>query len=212
MIALSTAQLPLRVNTVITKANYKDIPGLIDIVAKYIREINIFYARPIGRAADILKSSLTFEEHYQSALDVIALRDKYPQLNIMHFEQSLRERSISSEIASKFQLNPSLPYGNSVLAIAADGRIWPHGYSPYQLSELCLGKFPEKTVSEIWNHSHELEKFRLWTTQLASICSRCIEYQNRCAGINFEMVIAKQTQQITKNPFCIANENFPLFV
>jgi len=212
LISFSNAGLPLRVNTVISKRNYQEIPLLLDLVAPYIKEINFFYMRPIGRALNLVDSSLSFEEHLDSAQKTLSLNDNYKTLRIMHFEQSYRERSISKALAKSLELQPSLPYGGSTLAISFDGKVWPHGYSPYQDDCFEVGDLKKSSLPKIWYESNRLEKFRYWMAELMTICNNCFYYQeNQCAGINFEMEIARQNGEIVQNPFCKANVTFPRY-
>lgn len=212
LIAFYNAGLPLRVNTVISKRNYHEIPLLLDLVAPYIKEINFFYMRPIGRALNLMNSSLSFDEHLDSAQKTLSLKDKYKDLRIMHFEESFRERSITVELAKSFELQPSFPYGGSTLAISFDGKVWPHGYSPYQSAAFEIGDLKILSLSKIWYESVQLEKIRLWMSKLQKICKYCFYYlENKCAGINFEMEIARQNGDINHNPFCKANVIFPRF-
>jgi len=212
LIFFSKAGLPLRVNTVISKRNYQEIPVLLDLLAPYIEEINFFYMRPIGRALNLIDSSLSFDEHLDSAQKTLSLNDNYKNLRIMHFEQSYRERSISKALAKSLELQPSLPYGGSTLAISFDGKVWPHGYSPYQDGGFEVGDLKKSSIQKIWYESTRLEKFRYWMAELMAICDNCFYFQeNRCAGINFEMEIARQNGEIKQNPFCKANVTFPRY-
>ncbi len=212
LLAFSKVGLPLRVNTVITKKNYFEIPQLLELVAPFIKEINFFYMRPVGRALSLFDFSLSFEEHLKSAMDTISLREKFPEVNIMHFEQSYRDRSISEDTAQALDLKPSLPYGGSTLSISCNGTVWPHGYSPYQDEKLMAGDLKLTSLEKIWNESAQLNRFRDWMVELMKICTTCPFYQNQqCAGVNFEMEIAKQNGDTPQNPFCKRDFEFPKF-
>jgi MoaA/NifB/PqqE/SkfB family radical SAM enzyme len=211
IIEFSKAELPLRINTVINRNNVNDIPDIIKFASKYVKEINFFYTRPVGRAIKQNNFLLSFDEHYESAINTILLRNFYPNLNIMHFEQSFKERSVSFNNEKNYGLVASFPYGNTTFSIASDGSFWPHGYSPYQLKELKLGKFPKNHISEIWYYSKKLDMLRKWYRELMNRCEKCEEYKLHCAGINFEMEIAQIMGVIKKNPYCISNIPIPNF-
>ncbi|MBD3389986.1 radical SAM protein [Candidatus Micrarchaeota archaeon] len=208
MEAMADAGINLRFNTVITKLNVHQIPQIIAIANGLVEEINFFYMRPIGRGIGQNHLSLNFEEHFESAKDAIALRPKYPNLNIMHFEQSFIERSIlNSESAGKTM--EALPYGNTTLAISCDGGVWPHGHSSFQDQRLLLGNLMDESLRNIWTESERLDSLRQWFRDLLARCRECGEYLFRCAGLNFEMEIAKLSGDIEKNQFCISNTPVP---
>jgi MoaA/NifB/PqqE/SkfB family radical SAM enzyme len=203
---LSERGVKLRFNTVITKRNCSDIPPLIELANKYAQEINFFYMRPIGRAIKQNHISLDFEEHYDSSKVALSLREKYPNLRIMHFEQSFTERSIDSSLTS---LKEGYPYGNTTLNLDCFGNLWPHGYTTYQDSRLNLGNLKENALKDIWTKSEKLDNLRSWYTELIKRCEICDVYKRKCAGYNFEMEFAKNLGAIEENPFCISKLEIP---
>jgi len=200
----------LRFNTVITRRNVNEVPRIVELASHYAREINFFYMRPIGRALGELDTILNFEEHFSSARNTLALRSKYPLLNIMHFEQSFTERSIFPSKNAPPTLSIALPYGSTTLAIAADGSFWPHGYTPYQKSpEFKLGGFPQNSIEQIWSQSEKLDAIRRWLRVIVGRCQQCPEYRRRCAGLNFEVEVARLVGDISENPYCINASPIP---
>jgi MoaA/NifB/PqqE/SkfB family radical SAM enzyme len=199
---LYAAGVKLRFNTVINKNNVGDIPAIIEVASKYTREVNFFYERPVGRALDHPEYALSFEEHFNSARETIALREKYPSLNILHFEQSFTERSILKDANIPQALLPALPYGNTTLNIASDGSFWPYGYNIYQDDRFKLGTWPQDHLVPIWTASKRLDTLRVWFRTLLERCNGCDEYFKRCAGINYETELAKMKGEIAHNPFC----------
>lgn len=193
----------LRVNMVLTRDNVASAPTVIEECAPYIREINFFYMRTVGRAVRLKDQTLTFESHFESSRSTIALRAKYPQINIMHFEQSFTERSLGGATQPDSLAN-GLPYGNTTLAVHCDGSLWPHGYSPFQASPgLRLGVFPTDRVDAIWHQSSTLDLIRGWLRTVAARCDVCPEHRVRCAGLNFEMEVARLAGHIDENPYCV---------
>jgi len=166
--------------------------------------------RPVGRAVKLSEQLLDFEAHFRSSQEVIALRDEYPHVRIMHFEQSFVERSILANQRASDRLAMAPPYGSTTLGIRADGSIWPHGYTPYQAAPLFrLGTFPDVSLPWVWHESPELDGIRGWLRSLLERCHRCPEYQIRCAGLNFEMEVARQAGHIRENPYCISDMPIP---
>ncbi|MDB4444467.1 radical SAM protein [bacterium] len=176
---LSERGIHLRINTVITKRNFFDIPMLIELASQYAKEINFFFMRPIGRAVKQNHLSLDFIEHYNSSKNALNLRKKYPQLSIMHFEQSFTERSINSSMKP---LKDGYPYGNTTLNLDCFGNIWPHGYNVYQDSRLNLGNLKNTTLKEVWVKSKKLDNLRNWYAKLINRCKTCDMYKIKCAG------------------------------
>jgi len=204
---MHSKDLPLRFNTVINKRNYLEIPQIVQLADGLVSEINFFYMRPVGRAIDLNDEMLSFEEHYQSAMDTIALRPKHPNLRIMHFEQSFTERSIL-EKKDPVDLRKTFPYGSTTIGVTCLGEYAPHGYSPYQDKSLTLGKYPDDSLTKIWHESQQLDEMRVWFSKLLKQCNACDEYNMRCAGLNFEMKVAENVGDISKNPYCISNISF----
>ena len=214
MTGVQTCALPIssgvnvRFNTVLTRNNYRDVPHIVALANEYATEVNFFYMRTIGRGARLFDESLSFEEHYESANDTLRLRESYPELRIMHFEQSFTERSVLPD-AAPAGLRFTYPYGSTTFSIAWDGSYWPHGYSPYQDERLLLGRYPQDSILDIWVDSDKLDGMREWFGCLIARCVACPEYRKRCAGLNFEMELARAGGHVTKNPFCISNEAIP---
>lgn len=204
--SMREAGLKTRVNTVITQRNVHDIPQLIEYCKDFIEEINFFFMRPVGRAVKETSdgNSLTFDGHFQSSVDTLKLRSKYPEIRIMHFEQSFSERTIESH----HSLNDSLPYGSTTLNVSCDGIAWAHGYLTYQNHALNLGSLINSSLREIWV-SEKLDHQRNWLQAIQKRCYNCSEHKLTCAGYNFEMLVAEQVGSIDKNPFCISDKPLP---
>lgn len=206
--AMAEAGIKLRFNTVITKMNVHQIPQIIELADGLVEEINFFYMRPIGRGVGQNHLSLDYVEHFESAKQAISLRPKYPDLNIMHFEQSFIERSILNA-DSAGETREALPYGNTTLAISCDGGVWPHGHTSFQDQRFLLGNLMQESLRTIWTESKKLDSIRNWFRELLAHCRGCREYLVRCAGLNFEMELAKLAGSIEKNPFCISDKPVP---
>jgi MoaA/NifB/PqqE/SkfB family radical SAM enzyme len=203
----SNAGLPVRLNTVISKRNVDDIPYLIRLASEIAKEINFFYMRPVGRAIGENHSMLDFSAHFESAKAAASERPLFPNLSIMHFEQSFTERSIQASRESGLQ--KALPYGGTTLGVTCDGSAWPHGYSPYQDKRLLLGSVQKDGIQAIWTNSTMLDQLRSWFQALVERCEKCPEYRSTCPGFNFEMEIAKSMGSIASNPFCVSKVPVP---
>jgi MoaA/NifB/PqqE/SkfB family radical SAM enzyme len=203
---MSGAGIKLRINTVITRLNVRDIPGIVDLASKYVREVNFFHMRPVGRGIKQNIHSLDYLEHFQSAQDTLALRELYPYLNIMHFEQSYRERSISKKKVSS--LEDSFSHGATTINIDCFGGVWPNGYNTYQDKRLLLGNLIEDRLEDIWHDNEKLDALREWYKAVLNKCNSCNEYMSRCPGLSPEMEIARLSQGV-KNNFCVSASPMP---
>ena len=126
----------------------------------------------------------------------------------MHFEQAYNEQSIKDK-SDLDKIRSGVPYGNTTLNLASDGSVWPHGYTIYQDTRFKLGNLLEDDLKDIWQGSKKLDGLRQWYRDLISVCKNCKEYKKRCAGLNFEMEVAKMRENISKNNFCLVNAQFP---
>ena len=130
----------------------------------------------------------------------------------MHFEQSFIERSIIEEELPFADLAMAPPYGSTTLGLNADGSMWPHGYTPYQAASFFkLGQYPNVNLNWVWHESPILDAVRGWLRSLMERCGTCCEYRSRCAGLNFEMEVARNAGHIAANPYCISHAPVPQF-
>jgi MoaA/NifB/PqqE/SkfB family radical SAM enzyme len=192
----------LRITTVLTRLNIGDIPALVKLAGNYVNVINFVCMRPIGKASRNRSLMLDFEEHHRSAEMVKELQSDYPDLLIIHSDLPLPAMWRVAEEGALMPLREALAYGNTALFAAADGSIWPHHYSAHQTSRFRLGIFPHDSIGSIWAQSEKLDGFRAWNRAIAARCRECGESGRRCAGINFEMEVARFMGRIDNNPYC----------
>jgi MoaA/NifB/PqqE/SkfB family radical SAM enzyme len=191
--------LNLRITTVITRDNIAEIPDLVDLASRFAKVINFVCLRPIGRSSQKGGLMLSFEGHHRSAQIVRALRAVYPDLLIIHSDLPLPEMQIKG---NEYPSAEACIFSSTPLAVSADGSFWPHHYLSHQAPSFRLGRFPEQNIDDIWLRAPHLDYFRSWSTALLRRCKSCREYNDRCAGMNFEMEIAKLLGNITENPYC----------
>ncbi|NJO18329.1 MAG: radical SAM protein [Thioploca sp.] len=204
---MSLAGITTRTNTVLTKLNVHDIPQIIEEVSPYVDEVNFFHMRPVGRGVNQNRLSMTYDEHFESARDTLALREKHPDLSIMHFEQSYRERAVNKSEASV--LEDSLSHGTTTINIDCSGGVWPNGYNVYQDRRMYLGDLFTESLESIWNNNRTLDLIRDWFKAVLKKCQGCEEYLQKCPGLSPEMEIANQTYGV-KNNFCISETPMPI--
>jgi MoaA/NifB/PqqE/SkfB family radical SAM enzyme len=203
-------RIKTRVNVVLTNENVQDASGLLEKVAPFIKEINFFFMRPVGRGQKNKGMMIGFEEYLRSAVEIEERRKDYPEIRILHREQVIKERAFQLP-SQPHQSNHDryLPSCATTMNISSDGRYWPHGYNTYQNRGLCLGKYPSDDLDEVWNRSKVIAEFRAWQARLLHRCERCPLFGRECPGSNIEMEIAVQAGTISKNPYCASPESSP---
>lgn len=203
---LKSTDTNLRLTTVLTKVNLKELPGIVELASKYVKVINFVFMRVLGRGKSSL--AITFQEHYASALEVERLQKEYPDLLILHSAKVLPGQFVKPQSSSGIDFTSS--FANSSLNISADGTFWPHHYASHQTDYFMLGRYPENKIREIWTGSEKLDRYRRWTGLLQERCFACKEFRNRCSGFNFEMEIGYLTGEIEENYCCINDTPVPM--
>ncbi|HOT74341.1 MAG TPA: radical SAM protein [Candidatus Wallbacteria bacterium] len=203
---MKAAGIKLRFNTILTKANSAEMPQIFEIVKQYGTAVNLFYMRSLGKGAGNSKISLDFCEHAESAKQALELWKKFPEIHVSH--SGFYSPKSAGARNPKFP-DVSFPYGNIAISISSDAGYWPHHYSIYQGENFRLGGYPNDRIIDVWRSSKKLDGFRRWLLSLRERCEKCIEYRDRCSGINFEMEIEKLSGRSAANPFCVNAEPAP---
>jgi MoaA/NifB/PqqE/SkfB family radical SAM enzyme len=200
-----------RITTTLTRRNVADIPGLVDLARQHVDVINFVCLRPVGRGIKVQDSALSFEEHLQSALVVKELQKTADGLLILHSDLPLPERmTIKADVRGE-GIAAAAGFASTCLNVGADGSVWPHHYSGHQTDHFRMGLFPHDRMADVWNRSARLDGFRDWTHALKQRCETCPELHRRCAGINFEMEVARQLGLAADNPYCVNDATVPAF-
>jgi radical SAM protein with 4Fe4S-binding SPASM domain len=200
-----------RITTTLTRRNVQDIPGLVELARQHVDVINFVCLRPVGRGIRVQDSALSFEEHLQSAMVVKELQRQSADLLILHSDLPLPDRMTIRPDARGGGIEAAAGFASTCLNIGADGSIWPHHYSGHQSERFQMGQYPEDRMADIWQRSARLDGFRAWTQALKERCDSCPELHRRCAGINFEMEVARQLGLAAENPYCVNDSPVPAF-
>jgi len=194
----------MRINTLINKYSLNDLEYMLDLASKYVTEINFFITRFIGRGSEFKKEDglVTFDEFYEMSKQADKLRPKYPNLNILHFEQSTIDNSSRCGIYDEFGLKVGPPDGYTRFNIMSDGSLWAGGYIPYVDSSYELGNIKTDNIYDIWQKSKKLESFREESRKLELFCRRCDKYSKTCPGPNFELELLRKKDSSITNPYC----------
>lgn len=201
-----------RINTLITKASVEDLDFMVELASQYATEINFFITRFIGRGSNLKADAASFEEFYEMSQKAIALRAKYPHLNILHFEEATIQNSSRSGTYDGLGLRLGPPDGTTRFNITSDGGLWAGGYIPYVDPSYRLGNIKSDDLFEIWQKSSKLEEFRDEAMRLEADCAGCKEYGKRCPGPNFELELLRKHRPEIKNPYCFYGERQSLLV
>lgn len=192
----------LRINTLITKSSLNDLEYMAELASQYATEINFFIPRFIGRGRNLKTEAASFEEFYEMSERANELRAKYPQLSLLHFEQSTIQNSSRSGSYDRLGLRIGPPDGTTRFNITSDGGLWAGGYIPYVDPTYRLGNIKYDNLFDIWQHSPKLEKFRNESAQLELYCRPCQEFTKRCPGPNFELELFRKNKPGIPNPYC----------
>ncbi len=194
----------LRINVLISRSSMNDIEYMVNLASQYTKEINFFAVRFFGRGKELEnEESISFEEFYNMSQKTFCLREKYPNINIMHFEQPLIDNSSRKELKEKFGLVMCAPDGSTRFNITSDGRLWAGGYIPYIDEAMCVGNIKKDKLFNIWQFSKKLEKFRKESGKLIEFCSDCSEFMKKCPGANYEREFYRKKHPGAKNPYCL---------
>lgn len=194
----------LRINTLINKYSMGDLEYMLELASKYVSEINFFITRFIGRGSEFKDDGnlVTFEEFFEMSKQADKLRPKFPNLNILHFEQATIDNSSRCGIYDEFGLRVGPPDGSTRFNIMSDGSMWAGGYIPYVDASYGLGNIKLDDMYEIWQKSAKLEQFREEARGLELFCRACDKYAKTCPGPNFELELLRKTNPTITNPYC----------
>lgn len=194
----------LRINTLISKYSVNDLEYMLELASRYVTEINFFITRFIGRGSEFKNEGnlVTFEEYYEMSKQANKLRPKYPNLNILHFEQATIDNSSRCGIYDEFGLRVGPPDGLTRFNIMSDGSLWAGGYIPYVDSSYELGNIKIDDIYEIWQKSEKLKLFREEAGDLELFCQACDKYGKTCPGPNFELELLRKKDPSVSNPYC----------
>jgi len=115
----------LRINTLITKASLHDVEYMVELASQYTTEINFFITRFVGRGKNLrIEDAVTFEEFYEMSREVARIRESYPDLHIMHFEEATIKNSSRSGVYEELGIKEGPPDGTTRFNITSDGLLW----------------------------------------------------------------------------------------
>ena len=174
------------VGCVLHRANYTEIPGIIDLcIKKEVQLINIMRIVPVGRATTSEEFSLTFnmhrelihyfEKNYDELHYKITILSNNPILNTWLKIRQAKNKDVKGHYCQAGGLSGY---------IQANGDVMPCGYFP-----VVLGNIRNSSLKKIWTSS-KTERVRELAHQLSAECLACkyLAYcQSGCRGLCYTL-------------------------
>lgn len=192
----------LRFNTLVTKYSAKDVEFLLETAGDNAEEINFFTVAYIGRGKELAETDgITVQDHLRMSDAIQKLKPKYPELNVLHFEEVTRMTAITKEESEKFGLKRGYPPGTTTFNILSDGSYACGGYSCYIDENLALGNVKIDDIHEVWQNSKMLEEIRNDSLMLINTCEFCTK-ANMCQGAKYEVELYRLQHPEAVNQTC----------
>ena len=191
-----SAQIPLQVNTTLTRRNVDQIEAMADLISPFgIALWSVFFLIPVGRGIvlerlsdqecedafarlwDISRRGLfavksTEAPHYRRF--VLQQNKKASQANASRPESD-PERSDSSKVLPRKTASLGVNDGKGVMFVGHCGNIFPTGFLP-----VGCGQFPKDHVVDVYQKSPTFVDLRD-PDKLEGKCGNC-EYRTLCGG------------------------------
>jgi radical SAM protein with 4Fe4S-binding SPASM domain len=181
IINLTKKKVPVRVNTLLTRAMLPQLESIAGLVKDYVVELCFMQLKPIGRGGRLLEYMPSFREIYDADRRIKILRDKYPHMRI----------STSYDIISEGLVMPAPDLDLTTCAagmrgcnIDSKGDIYACGFLEELGSGFRLGNIKADgfSVLRTWYDSDELKRFRMQSLEKAGKCRSCVYLRNPCFG------------------------------
>lgn len=196
-------ELPLQVNTTVTRSNWRGIDALAELLTEQAVALwAVFFLVPVGRAGrdDCLnaeESEAVFASLWsQSQRRPFPVKTtEAPHYRRYVLQQRKQSRARSSDAASSLVRRPmNLNDGRGTLFIGHTGCIQPTGFLP-----LACGRFPQDSVVDVYQNSSVFRALRD-ADALGGKCGRC-EYRRICGGSRAR-AYALTGDYLAEEPFC----------
>lgn len=182
----------VRINTVLSKLNWKKVEPLFQICRDYdLLLIDFIHPRPFGRGAsrDAKNITLTAEETLEFNILVRGLRRKYPLVKVvMDFDLLMKGEIQRHPIVPRIK---ACPAGREFAFVSPQGYVYPCGVSPVhdislmgenEKDTFIAGNVLEKSLLEIWHLSQTWKPFRDLMQCKPPKCRQCKFWGSKCFG------------------------------
>jgi heme b synthase len=204
--AMKKAGLEFQINTTVTKANLKQIEGILNLALKLgAAAHHIFLLVPTGRGKDLADQEITPAD-YEKTLNWFHEKSLNCPIQLKatcapHYYRILHQRRKEIPSPAKSSEHPfhtmtrGCMGGSSFCFISHTGQVQPCGYL-----ELDCGQIKENSFADIWKNSGIFKNLRD-LQQLKGKCGHC-EFIRVCGGCR------ARAHEITGNylaeePFCV---------
>jgi AdoMet-dependent heme synthase len=177
-------ELPIQVNTTITRYNVGEVDAMAALIAKLEIELwSVFFLVPVGRG---LKEQRITPEQYEQVFEKLYQHARYEHFAIKtteapHYRRYVLERMADDSLLRKpardrVQRAPlGVNDGRGVMFVSHTGSIFPSGFMPVR-----CGKFPEQSIVDVYQNSPMFVALRD-KNRLHGKCGAC-EYKQVCGG------------------------------
>jgi len=188
-------QVPVRVNTLLTRDVLPFLDHIVDLVDGIVVELCFMQLKPIGRGGQLLVLMPTFQEIYRADQRIAKLRSQHPGLRI----------STSYDIITEGRVMPAPDLDLTTCAagmrgcnLDSQGDIYACGFLEELGSQFKLGNMKAAGFSILgtWYGSEELKRFRVKNLDRAQRCRSCGYHRNPCFG----SCIVMDSYALTKSP------------
>jgi MoaA/NifB/PqqE/SkfB family radical SAM enzyme len=177
----SGKNIPVRVNTLLTKDVIPYIDEVTRIVKDYASELCFMELKPIGRGGRLLNSLPDFVQMQKADKMIRALKEKSQKLRI----------STSYGIVNEGRVLPAPDLDLTACAagfrgcnIDSEGNVYACGFQEELGDDFSLGNLRKNNFSlkDIWLNSIKLKSFRTQNIEQTRICHSCEYFQKQCFG------------------------------
>ncbi len=199
--------LPLQVNTTLTKENFSEIPRIYNLIKENFSEIvkrwSIFFLVPTGRGKELtmpdkkdVKEVCEFLYEKSKEANFLIKTTEAPFYRVFYILKEIKKGKNFDEIIKE---NKALGFGvrdgNGVIFISHKGDIYPSGFLP-----LKLGNVREDKVSDIYKN-HKIMRELRDVNFLKGKCGKC-KFKKICGGSRAR-AYAVYNDYLEEDPACI---------
>ena len=194
--ALKKAGLDFQVQFTVTRKNYDEIPGLIELAAeKGARAANVFFLVCTGRGQEM--TDIT-PEQYEKMLQYLTEAEGFYAGKMMvrarcapHFLRVVQQKAPDSPVMKG--ATSGCIAGTGYFRITPEGDVTPCPYMPG-----AVGNVRKQPLSEIWESSHVFESLR--NPMYNGKCADC-RYNEVCGGCRARALSATG-DMMGEDPWC----------
>lgn len=209
LLALHEKGVPLRTNTLITRAVTQEAEEMIDFFKPYVKDMAFFNMRIMGRALEMVNEAVSYDElrAFNDHMDEVVTR--HPEVHVHYKEPATTYNSIKQNNELGLQTG-RCPGGLTRLVMTSNGDMHTCGYMPYinpddNTPGANLGNAVQEryTTLKIWRESRALDDFRKINEEHTRKCLSCSQYDMKCPGVCLADEFNRIHSLDKKNPYCL---------